>query len=95
MIECKPDGDALLVSVRAQPGAARDEVAGEHAGALKIKVTPPAQEGRANKAIAEVLARALGVRRSQVRLVSGQKGREKVFRVEGVAAADVHRLAAG
>ncbi len=96
MIECKPDGDAaLLIPVRVQPGAARDEVAGEYAGSLKIKVTSPARGGRANKAVAEVLARALGVRRAQVRLVSGQKGRNKVFRVEGATEGEVQRLAAG
>ncbi|MFO7899560.1 MAG: DUF167 domain-containing protein [Planctomycetota bacterium] len=93
MIRCKPDGDALRVPVRAQPGAARNEVVGEHAGALKVKVTPPAQDGRANRAIARTLAEALGVRKSQVRLASGRTSRDKVFCVRGITAAAVTRLA--
>ena len=62
---------------------------------LKIAVTQPPEGGRATAAVAVLLARALGVRKSAVTLVSGQTSRQKVFRVEGVTAEAVNRLAPG
>jgi uncharacterized protein (TIGR00251 family) len=72
-----PEGSVL--SVRAQPGARRNGIVGEQAGALKIAVTAPPDKGRANDAIVEVLAEALGLKRSQVELVSGPTSRAKRF----------------
>ena len=92
MIHCDTDGDAVLVPVRAQPGASRDGIVGEHMGCLKVAVTRPPERGRANAAIAEVLAKALGLRRSAVKLVSGATLRNKVFRVEGATSADINGL---
>ena len=59
MIQCTTDKGAVVVPVRAQPGAARDRVAGEHDGALKVAVAAPPEGGRANAAIAKILAKAL------------------------------------
>jgi uncharacterized protein len=92
MIQCTSDKDAVVVPVRAQPGAARDRVAGEHDGALKVAVTAPPEDGRANAAITKALAKALGVRKSAVTLVSGQTSRNKTFRVVGVTAKQVQQL---
>jgi len=92
MIRARDDAGSVLVPVRAQAGAARDEVVGEYEGSLKIAVTPPAERGRANGAIRDVLAKALGVRRSAVTLVSGVSSRDKLFRVEGASSVDVSRL---
>jgi uncharacterized protein (TIGR00251 family) len=92
MINCKADGDAVLVPVRAQPGASRDRVDGEHAGALRVAVTKPAEGGRANAAIAAVLAKALGVRKSAVVLASGHASRDKLFRIAGVTCEQVRAL---
>ena len=92
MIRAVRDGEAVLVPVRAQPGASRDKIAGEHMGSLKVRVTRAPERGRANDAIAAILAKALGVRRSAVTLVSGPTSREKVFRVEGKSPDDVNAL---
>ena len=92
MIRATSDGDGVRVPVRAQPRASRDAVAGEHNGALKIAVTSSAEGGRANKAIAAVLAKALGVRPSAVTLVSGHTSRTKTFHVAGCTPADVEAL---
>ncbi len=92
MIHCRMEAGAVLVPVRAHAGASRDGIAGEHAGSLKVTVTKAPERGRANEAIAEVLAKALGVRKSAVKLVSGEASREKVFRVEGVSAEAVNGL---
>ena len=92
MIRAVCDGEAVLVPVRAQPGASRDKIVGEHAGSLKVMVTRAPERGRANEAIAAVLAKALGVRKSAVSLVSGPTSSEKVFRVEGRSPDDVNAL---
>lgn len=73
---------AWILRVHAQPGARCTEVAGEHGDALKIRVREPALEGRANEALARFIAEALGVARSSVTLLSGEKSREKRFAVD-------------
>lgn len=76
----EPDGSVVL-TVHAQPGARVSEVAGEHGGALKIRVAAPALEDRANAALARFLAAALGVPVKAVTLASGARSRQKRFRV--------------
>jgi uncharacterized protein (TIGR00251 family) len=78
--------EGCVVAVRAQPGARRDGIVGEHAGMLKVAVTAPPDKGRANDAIVEVLADALGLKRSQVELLSGRTSRRKNFLCRGVTA---------
>ncbi len=72
---------AWILRVHAQPGARRTEVAGLHGDALKVRVREPALEDRANEALAQFLADALGVARRDVVLASGAKSREKRFEV--------------
>jgi uncharacterized protein len=75
--------------VRAQPGARKAGVLGEHGGALKVAVTAPPEGGRANQALAEVLRAALGLKRSQVELLSGQTSRDKRFLVHGLTSEEL------
>ena len=77
--EPHPNGAILLV--RAQPGARRNEVRGVQDGALKVCVTQAPEKGKANKAIVEVLAKWLGVRKSQIELISGETASQKKFLV--------------
>lgn len=74
------------LAVRAQPGAKRNAVLGEHAGAVKVAVTAPPEDGRANDALVEVLKDWLGVRRSEVELIDGRTARNKVFLIRGLSA---------
>jgi uncharacterized protein len=85
-VEIADHADGCVVNVRAQPGARRNGIIGEQANALKVAVTAPPDKGRANDAIIEVLADALGVKRSQVELVSGPTNRQKKFLVRGLTA---------
>jgi uncharacterized protein (TIGR00251 family) len=75
------------LSVFCQPKAARSALVGMHGGALKAKVKAPPVEGRANRALLDLLAGALGVARGRLTLVSGEQSRNKRVRVEGVDAA--------
>ena len=78
---------ALVLRVHAQPGAKRTEIAGLHGDAIKIRVAAPALEDRANEALVEFLAEALGVARRDVTLVSGARAREKRFAIRGARTA--------
>ena len=92
--ELRPGPDHTLLRVRAAPGASRDAVGGLHGRALKVSVTAPPERGKANEAVARVLAAALGLRRSRVRIESGETSRDKWFRIEGIGADDLRdRLA--
>ncbi|MEA2567350.1 MAG: uncharacterized protein QOD49_2527 [Actinomycetota bacterium] len=74
------------LSVFCQPKAARSALIGMHGGALKAKVKAPPVEGKANQALLDLLAGALGVPRGRLTLVSGEQSRNKRVRVEGVDA---------
>ena len=75
------------LAVRVQPRAKRNQVttAGD---ALVVKVTAPPVEGAANRAVVELLARELKVPRSAVSIISGERARQKVIRVEGLSDAE-------
>ena len=85
-------GDAVIVTIHAQPGAKSAGVAGPHGDALKVRVSAPPVDGKANQALAEFLARSLGIPPSQVSLLSGDSSRRKRFRLEGVDPARVLEL---
>ncbi|HEY7075971.1 MAG TPA: DUF167 domain-containing protein [Solirubrobacteraceae bacterium] len=70
--------------VRLQPRARRDEIAGERAGAVVVRVSAPPVDGKANAALCTLVARAAGVAPSRVSVVRGHAARDKLLRVEGV-----------
>lgn len=76
------DGTVLL-RVHAQPGAKRTEVAGLHGAAVRIRVAAPALEDRANAALVAFLAEQFSVPRRDVRLLSGERSREKRLEIRG------------
>jgi uncharacterized protein (TIGR00251 family) len=75
---------ALVVAVRVQPRASRDEVVGEMDGALKVRLQAPAVENRANDALCEYLAALLKTPKSAVRILSGERSRIKRIEIRGV-----------
>jgi uncharacterized protein (TIGR00251 family) len=82
----------LLLRVKVVPNSSRTQVAGVLGDALKVKVAQPAEGGRANRAVIELLASVLGVPAGQIALVSGQTSPRKVFRISGVAREVVEAL---
>jgi uncharacterized protein len=81
--------DGCTVSVRVQPGAKKDAVVGLHGGAVKIALSAPAVDGKANEALIAFVAGKVGLPRARVSLVSGTTNRSKVVRVTGKSAAEV------
>ena len=81
--------DGCTVSVRVQPGAKKSAVLGLHGGAVKIALSAPPVDGKANEALIAFVADKVGLPRARVSLVSGAASRSKVLRVTGRSAADV------
>ncbi|MFZ3331544.1 MAG: DUF167 domain-containing protein [Candidatus Acidiferrales bacterium] len=88
------DGNAVAFRVRVQPRASRDAIAGEHGGALKVRLTAPPVEGRANNALCRLLAEHLNVPVSAVRIVAGEHSRNKRVSIAGVTRTQVLTLCA-
>ena len=88
----------LLLAVRLQPGASRRELCGIERDAegvvrLRARVSEPPENGRANAALAVLVARTLGLPKSAVAVVAGQTSRNKTLRIEGDPAALAATLA--
>jgi uncharacterized protein len=89
MIEVTPHSRGSVLCVRAQPGAKKDAVLGERAGALRVAVSAAPEKGKANGAIVDVLAESLGCKRSQIALICGETSRDKRFLIEGISPDDL------
>ena len=94
MIEIYEREGAITFAVRVTPRASRDAIGGEHQGALKVRLMAPPIEDRANDALRRLLAASLNVPVSAVRIVGGEKNRNKRVSVVGVTHAQVASLAA-
>ena len=81
--------DGCTLAVRVHPGAKRNAIGGIHAGALKVSITAPATDGRANDALIAFVAERLRVPRTRVGLLAGAANRSKTLRIEGKSAAEV------
>ena len=77
-------GKGILVHIHVQPRAAKNAFAGIHDGAVKLRITAPPVDGKANALIIEILAKMFHVSKSAVTLASGQQSRRKRFRVAGI-----------
>jgi uncharacterized protein len=85
----------MRVTIRVRPGSARQQVGGSQDGALVVRVSAPAADGRATAAALTAVAAAFGVRPRAVRLVTGARSRTKVVEVDGAEQAGLDRLLAG
>ncbi|HXG65447.1 MAG TPA: DUF167 domain-containing protein [Blastocatellia bacterium] len=91
MIEITEKDGAVTFRVRVQPRAARNETAGEHAGALKLRLTAPPVEGKANEECRRFLAKLFGVPPSAVEIIAGDASRDKIIRVTNLSAERARR----
>ena len=84
-LDIQDHAEGVVFALRAQPGAKRNAVVGVVGGALKVSVTAPPEDGRANDAILELLHEWLGVKRSQLELVAGRTNRNKRILIRGLS----------
>ena len=79
------------IEVRVQPRASRNAISGMRAGILRIRVTAPPVDGQANAAAIALLAQALDLPKSAIRLVRGVSSREKTLAVESMSQEEVNQ----
>jgi uncharacterized protein (TIGR00251 family) len=89
MLPIHETADGVIFLVKVHPRAKKNAVTGELGDALKVSLTTPPVEGRANEACIEFFAKLLKVPRSSVTIASGQTSRNKVIRIAGVTAQQV------
>ncbi|MCP5162367.1 MAG: YggU family protein [Hahellaceae bacterium] len=75
-------GDRLILTCHLQPKAKTDEFCGLHGDSLKIRITAPPVDGKANQHLLKFLAKSFGVRQQQVSLISGETSRHKRIQIE-------------
>jgi uncharacterized protein (TIGR00251 family) len=94
-MEIKSTASGVAFRVRVTPRASRDVVDGEFQGALKVRLTAPPVDDRANDALRRFLASRLGVALSAITIVSGGKSRTKLVSVAGITQAQAASLGQG
>ena len=94
MIEISERNGSVVFAVRVTPRASRDAIEGDYQGALRVRLTAPPVEERANDALRRFLAARLNVPVSAVRIVGGEKSRNKRVVIAGATRAQVISLAA-
>jgi uncharacterized protein len=83
------DSSGTVIKVKVIPRSSRTEILGKENDIYRMKLTDPPVEGRANKAVIELLAEKLGVPRREIEIVSGKTGRLKTIRIRGLTAAEI------
>ena len=91
MIELAIHPEGILLPVRAQAGGSKNGIRGEQNGLLKVCVTQIAEKGKANKALAETIAKGLGLKKSQVELFSGETQPQKKFLIRAITRDDLEQ----
>jgi hypothetical protein len=79
----------LLLKVYLQPKSSKNEIIGSYRDGIKVKVTAPPVEGKANEALRELLAKVLKIPPSHIEIVKGHRSREKTLKIEGI---DSHEI---
>jgi len=92
MIQFVEKDGAITVSVRVAPRASRSEIVGEHNGALRVRIAAPPVDGAANENLVHTLAKALGVPRGGVEIMSGHQSKNKTVRIRGIDRSRLERL---
>ncbi len=80
------------IRVRLTPRSSRNEILGWREGLLRVRVMPPPVDGKAIEALERLIAKALGVSKRDVSVVSGARSREKTVEITGMSQAEVEKL---
>jgi len=95
MVAIHETSEGVTFAVRVHPRAKKNAITSELGDAIKLSLTSPPVEGRANDACIEFFAKLLKLPRSSVTIASGQTGRQKMIRVSGFSAEEVRKRIAG
>ena len=92
MLNIRKVEGGIVVSVKVQPNASKDRIVGEHADQIKIAVTVAPEKGKANKAVVKVLSRWLGIKSSDIEIVSGETSRDKKVLIRNISEEEFNRV---
>lgn len=87
MTWCTDKTDGVIINLRIVPRSAKNEICGIHDEAIKVRLQAPPVDGKANKALIKFMAKALGIRQSDIEIISGESSRNKRIHVSGLTAA--------
>jgi uncharacterized protein (TIGR00251 family) len=85
----------ILLKVYLQPRSSKNEIVGRYRDGMKVKVTAPPVEGKANEALREFLARVLKIPPSHIEILKGHRSREKTLKIEGIEGHEILDLFGG
>ena len=91
-LDIRETEDGAVITVKAVPGSSRDEIVGVLGGALKITTSAPPEKGKANAAIAKMLANALDLDARTIELISGTTGPRKAFKLVALTEREVRNI---
>ncbi len=89
------ENGAVTFPVRVVPRSSKNEIVGEHDGALKVKIASPPVDGAANEELTRLLSKTFGVAKSSVEIVAGHTSKTKRIRINGVTAEKARKLIGG
>ncbi len=92
MLNLQETDNGIILPVRIQPRASKDEIVGEYNGALKIKLTSPPVEGEANRRCIEFLSKRFKIAKSNLEIIKGEKSKDKLIKIIGLKRADVLKI---
>jgi len=83
MLNIQKIDDGVIFKIKVQPGAAKNEIVGVQGDVLRIKINAPPVKGKANRALIDFLAEKLGVKKSEIEILSGHTSKIKKIKVLG------------
>jgi uncharacterized protein (TIGR00251 family) len=92
MVNIREVEGGVVVSVKVQPNASKDRVVGKLGDQLKIAVTVAPEKGKANKVVIKVLSRLIGVKSSDIEILSGETSRDKKVFIRNITAENLYKL---
>jgi len=92
MIKTREVEGGIVVSVKIQPKSSKNRVIGEYADRIKIAVTVAPEKGKANKAVIKLFAKWLGVKSSDIQIISGETSRDKDLFIRNITKEELYKL---
>ena len=83
MLSIQKTDDGVIFRIKVQPGAAKNEIVGVQGDILNVKINAPPVKGKANRALIDFLAEKLGIKKSEIEILSGHTSRIKKIKVLG------------
>ena len=91
-LELEQNSNGVIIPLKVIPKAKRNSIIGIHQGRLKVSVTQAPEKGKANQAVIQFLAKELGIKKSQLALVSGETSQTKQILVSGITLQEVQEI---